>query len=246
MRISVRGLIPGIVIAALAAGTATAHVDILPAEATINEVHEFVIRVPTERENIATTAIRVTFPKKIVVVRFASSPGWTRRTVPAADGSIAGVIYQGGSLRGDEYAEFRLLATPVELGTAQWKVQQTYADGLVKPWTGPLESEGTASAESAPSAPGPAPLTTFVETASAPAASPGAPSDDSSPAGIWLGIIAIGIAGAAIAATGFLWSTRPMPLPPDDEPEAPAPASAEAAPAPTPPTAKPARKRRRG
>jgi uncharacterized protein YcnI len=239
MRDWLRGFLPGVVIATLAAGAATAHVDVLPAETTVNEAHEFVIRVPTERE-VATTGVRVTFPIQLVVVRFAATPGWTRRTVTASDGGIGGVVYQGGRAGQDEYAEFRLLATPVEAGTALWKVEQTYADGVVKRWTGPAEKEGEPVVESGPADPGPSPSTSFVAAPSAPAASDGS-GDDSSPAGIWLGIIAIGIAGAAIAATGFLWSTRPMSLPPDDGPAAPV-----ASDPPPAPKKKPPQQHRRG
>lgn len=244
MRKRLRGFIPGVVIAILATGAATAHVDVLPAEAVVGEAHEFVIRVPTEREGIATTGVRVAFPKQVVVVRFAVAPGWTRRTVTASDGSIEGVVYQGGRVGRDEYAEFRLIATPVEAGTARWKVEQTYADGVVKPWTGPAEKEGEPVAESGPTDPGPSPSTTFVATPSA-AAAAGGSGDDSSPAAIWLGIIAIGIAGGAIVATGFLWSTRPMPLPPDDEQVVPAPAASDPAPG-SAPKGNPPHKRRSG
>lgn len=246
MRNCLRGSIPAVAVAILAAGAATAHVDVLPAEAVVDQAHEFVIRVPTEREDIPTTGVRVTFPKQVVVVRFAATPGWTRRTVTARDGSIGGVVYQGGRVARDEYAEFRLIATPVEVGTALWKVEQTYADGVVKPWTGPAEKEGGPVAESGPTDPGPSPATTFVVTPSATAA-PGGPDDESSPAGIWLGIIAIGIAGAGIAATGFLWSTRPMPLPPDEEPAAPPASTPKPAPArAATPHKKSPQKRRRG
>jgi Domain of unkown function (DUF1775) len=243
VRVGIRGIVQGVVLVTLAASPAAAHVDVLPAEAVVNTAQEFVLRVPVERE-VATTGVRVTFPKQLVVVRFATTPGWSRRTVAAADGSIAGVVYRGGRAGRDEYAEFRLIATPIETGTASWKVEQTSADGLVKPWTGPPEKEG-ATSESGPSQPGPAPVTRFVATASAVAAAATSGSDDSSPAGIWLGVIAIVIAGAGLAATGFLWSTRPMALPPDG----PDDALPEAAPEPkAQPVAKsrPAPKRRRG
>jgi Domain of unkown function (DUF1775) len=241
VRKALRGIVPGICFAVLLAATAAAHVDVLPAEATVNEAREFVIQVPVERE-VATTRVKVTFPKQMVVVRFAATPGWTRRTIAAADGSIAGVVYDGRVGR-DEYAEFRLIATPVEQGSATWKVEQTYSDGVVKPWTGPPDEEGQASVETGPSDPGPAPVTRFVATASAAPASAGGTNDDSSPAGIWLGIIAIGIAGAALTAAGFLWSTRPMTLPAEDAlADEPSPAPAK----PPAPPKRPGAKRRRG
>jgi Domain of unkown function (DUF1775) len=241
VRKGLRGIVPGICCAVLLASTAAAHVDVLPGEATVNEAQEFVVRVPVERE-VATTRVKVTFPKQMVVVRFASAPGWTRRTIAAADGSISGVVYDGRVGR-DEYAEFRLIATPVEQGSATWRVEQTSSDGIVKPWTGPPEEEGQASVETGPSDPGPAPVTRFVATASAAPAATGGTNNDSSPAGIWLGIIAICIAGAALTAVGFLWSTRPMVLPTGDAlADEPSPAT----PKPPAPPKRPAAKRRRG
>jgi hypothetical protein len=158
----------------------------------------------------------------VTVVSFATAPGWSRRTIANPDGTIGAVVYDRGRIGRDEYAEFRLLATPTEAGTVSWKVEQTYADGVTKPWTGPPEKEGEATVETGPSARGPAPATRLVARAEAEAGTP-APAGGgkgSSPAGIWLGVIAIGIAAAAAVGVGFLWSSRPMPLPPDDEPAA--------------------------
>jgi len=213
-----RGLVLGTAVAAAWAGSAAAHVDVLPEEAVTGQAQEFAVRVPSERD-VDTVRVRIVFPRRITIVRFATTPGWSRRTVARPDGTIGGVVYEGGRVGRDEYAEFRLLATPTEVGTAVWRVEQTYADGVTKPWTGPPEEEGETTGETGPSAQGPAPATRVVAEAPSTAA-PAAPGDDSSPAGIWLGIIAIGIAGAAAAGVGFLWSSRPMPLPPDDEPAA--------------------------
>lgn len=217
----VRVVCAAAVAAMLAAAPAAGHVDVLPAESVVNEAHEYVIRVPTERE-VATTGVRVTFPDSVVVVRFATTPGWNRRTVPAPDGGIRGVVYSGGAAVADEYVEFRLIATPIEVGTAVWRVQQTYADGVVKPWTLQPTPGADDEAETGLREPGVAPVTSFVATPSE-AAAPAAANadDDSSPAAVWLGVIAIGIAAAALTAVGFLWSTRPMRLPPDDDPAAP-------------------------
>jgi hypothetical protein len=211
----VRGLVLTAAIGGTAAGSAAAHVDVLPAESVVNEAHEFVIRVPSERD-VPTSRVRITFARRVIVVRFATAPGWTRRTIANPDGTIGGVVYEGGRIDPDEYAEFRLLATPIQVGTALWKVEQTYADGVTKPWTGPPEKEGETTGETGPSTRGPAPATRFVAKATTSTAAAPAAGDDSSPAGIWLGVIAIGIAGAAAAGVGFLWSSRPMPLPPDD------------------------------
>jgi len=86
----------------------------------------------------------------------------------------------------------------------------------VKPWTGPPEAAGTTSAESGPTAPGPAPAVEISAPGAAPAASNGGSGDDSG-AAVWLGVIAIGVAALALVGVGLLWASRPMTLPGDDD-----------------------------
>jgi len=40
--------------------------------------------------------------------------------------------------------------------------------------------------------------------------------DGGSDAGVWLGVVAIGIAALAVLGVGLLWSSRPAPLPPEE------------------------------
>ena len=63
----------------------------------------------------------------------------------------------------ERYVDFHVLGTPFESGTAVWKTRQTYADGLVKPWTGPPEKPGEEAPESGPTDPGPAATVTILE-----------------------------------------------------------------------------------
>jgi hypothetical protein len=113
-----------------------------------------------------------------------------------------------------------MLGTPFESGTAIWEVRQTYADGVVKPWTSPPEEPGGQSPESGPGDPGPAAAVTVLEpgaSVGASATGSGGDGDDDSGAAVWLGVIAIAVSGLAVLAVGFLWSTRPATLPSDDE-----------------------------
>jgi uncharacterized protein YcnI len=213
-----RALLAALALTAVGAPQASAHVDVLPREAPPGEAREFVVRVPTERE-IPTVRVEVLFPPQVTVFAFAPSPGWTRRELTARDGNLRGVVYSGGRIPPGEYQDFRFLATPFEEGTAIWRSRQTYADGAVKPWTGPPES-GAGSGESGPTVPGPAAATSISRRFAAGSAAPAtaAPEGDgSSSAGIWLGVVAIAIAAASALGVGLLWSTRPARLPPDEE-----------------------------
>ena len=211
----------GVLVASLAAvAPATAHVEVLPARVEQGVALELTVRVPTER-NLPTTAVQVQFPSQVTVYSFGvPPPGWTVRPQLATDGRYRGVVFRGGTIGVGRFADFTMLATPFETGTVAWKVRQTYADGQVKPWTGPPEQEGGTSQETGPSAPGPA---ARMEIVAAGTAVPGAPAavagrdDDDSGAAIWLGVIAIAIAALAAIGVGLLWSTRPARLPEDDE-----------------------------
>jgi len=199
-----------------AAAPAAAHVDVLPREVAQGEAVEFTIRVPTERD-LPTTAVEVEFPPQVTVFSFAEPPpGWRVRALRAGDGRFRGVRYTGGRIGVGRYADFRVLGTPFESGTATWPARQTYADGLVKPWTGPPDAGGGATAETGPEEPGPA--------AAIEIAAPGEPTgglaapggDEGSGAAIWLGVIAIGISALAALGVGLLWSTRPARLPEEE------------------------------
>ena len=205
---------------ALATSPALAHVEVLPAEVAQGEAVQFTIRVPTERA-VATTRVAVEFPSQITVYSFAKPPGWTVRAQRGPDGRLRGVVYSGNEIAPNGYADFHVLGTPFASGTALWKTRQTYADGTLKPWTGPAETPGEESSESGPTAVGPSAAVTVLEpgqaVGGAAAAAGDGPADAGSGAGIWLGVIAIVISGLCLLGLGFLWSTRPARLPPDDE-----------------------------
>jgi len=218
----VRARIAALAVAAwlAGAGAALAHVEVLPAAVPAGESVEFTIRVPTERD-VATTRVRVDFPSQVTVYSFGQPPpGWRLTPLRTPDGRFRGVVYSGGRIPVAGYADFRLLGTPFEEGEAIWPARQTYADGQVKPWTGPPERPGEAAPESGPTDAGPAPAVAIGPPGSGSAGVVAATSDDDeSGTAIWLGVIAIGIALLSALAVGFLWSTRPARLP--EEPRDP-------------------------
>jgi uncharacterized protein YcnI len=201
-----------------ASGAALAHVEVLPATAVSGEATEFTVRVPSERD-VPTTRVRVDFPDQVTVFSFAEPPaGWTVIPLRRPDGRFRGVVYGGGEIPAGRYADFRVLGTPFEEGTSVWPSRQTYADGRVKPWTGPPELPGQEeAAESGPTDPGPAASVEIVAAGSDPAGAAATDDGDGSDAAVWLGVIAIGISLLAALAVGFLWSTRPAKLPRDGD-----------------------------
>jgi uncharacterized protein YcnI len=212
------------VLGALAApSAAAAHVTVLPERPKLNAQQEFVVRVPTERD-VATTKLQLLFGTDLRVAQFAPKPGWTRKVLRRANRAY-GVIWSGGSIEPGEYADFRFLAAPRLAGQATFKAYQTYADGKTQQWSGPPEKPGVAERETGLDQPGPSPAVDVTATpdvpAGAAAAAAGGTSNattkqTSSDAAIWLGVIAIVIALAAVLGVGWLWSTRPAALPPDE------------------------------
>jgi len=206
-------VLAALALVAAGAAPAAAHVDVLPTEVAQGEALQFTIRVPTERD-LPTTRVRVDFPAQITVYSFAAPPpGWTMRPVRGPDQRFRGVIYSGGEIPVGQYADFHVLGTPFESGTALWKTRQTYADGKVKPWTAAPEEPGQVTEETGPTDPGPAAAVTIAQPGEVVGAGATTTTDDDSGAAIWLGVIAIAISGLSLLALGFLWSTRPARLP---------------------------------
>ena len=207
-------------------GTATAHIDVLPAELPRDQSAELTIRVPNERPDADTVRVRVGIPEQVTVYSIGPAPpGWKVTAIRGANGRFASLVFSGGRIAPARYADFTVLGTPFAAGQAVWPVTQTFSDGTTKPWTGTPEKPGEEAPETGPTEQGPAAAQTILEPGQAPAAAGGGGSgsgDDDSGAAIWLGVIAIGISALAVLATGFLWSTRPATLPADDADEDPA------------------------
>lgn len=196
---------------------ASAHVVVLPSVAPKGSPTEFTLQVPTER-NLPTTAVRVMFPPQVSVYSFQVPPqGFTVTPILAKNQSIIGVVYRG-TIPVGEYQAFHFLGTPFATGQTLWPAYQTYADGLVKPWNGPVEAPGAVSEETGPTKPGPTSAVTIVAAGAATttATAGGTSGGSGSDSGVWLGIIAIVMAIGALVAAGLLWATRPFRLPDDD------------------------------
>lgn len=213
MRPTRRAMIAMGLVAALGggAGPAVGHVDVLPTQVVAGEAQRFTVRVPSERD-IDTVRVRVLVPDEILVYSVKPAAGWAVRIEQRPDQRTGSVTFSGGAIGPGQFQEFEVLGTPQEAGTAVWRSEQIYADGVVKRWTGPPELPGEDAPETAPDAPGPASATSILVEDEAIV---GVVAADSG-AAIWLGVIAIAIAAGSALGVGLLWSTRPARLPEDD------------------------------
>ena len=129
----------------LLAGSAAAHVTVLPAEAPAGAFVSFTVRVPGEKD-VPTVSVRVEFPTGMTVSRFQPKPGWERVVEKDTAGRIVAATWSSGRISADEYEEFTFLArTPSEAGPLAFRAFQTYEGGEVVAWAG-----GAEDAEPAP------------------------------------------------------------------------------------------------
>jgi uncharacterized protein YcnI len=130
--------------AALAAApAAAAHIQVSPAEAAPGDAVKVTLLVPNE-EGKPTTRIELKIPADVLPFSFEDTPGWTRKAVAAANGSIDRIVWTG-SLPAESFVEFSFLAAmPEKAGDVSWKALQAYGDQIVR-WIGPPGSEQPAA-----------------------------------------------------------------------------------------------------
>src|SRR4051812_4550417 len=77
----------------LFAGIASAHVTVLPKEATQGSYEMFTVRVPSENETVPTTQIKVEIPAEVNISRFEPKPGWKYEIQKDASDKITSVTW---------------------------------------------------------------------------------------------------------------------------------------------------------
>jgi len=128
---------------AVPAAAASAHIQVSPAAAAPGDPVRFTVLVPGERQQ-GTRRVELRVPSGVLPFSFGETPGWKRRIVPAADGSIERIVWTGRMAK-DGFAEFSFLAgTPEQAGPIAWKALQVYADGTVVRWIGAPGSDNPA------------------------------------------------------------------------------------------------------
>jgi len=122
------------------AGSALAHVRVLPQESAAGAPQKYTMSVPTERQS-PTVRIEAEFPTSVVVLSLGTTPGWRVEAKKNDDGKIVGAVWTGGSIPFAEAAEFSFEARNPTVSTRlSWKVIQIYQDGTRSEWTGPENS----------------------------------------------------------------------------------------------------------
>ena len=155
MRIGAK-LVASVGVVIVMAGPAAAHVTIQPTEAPTGEFFRFVVRVPNEREDAATTKVEVQFPQNLFFASFQPVEGWQRRVEMVTleepvevfgepqDTVVGTVTWEAAEtgLGPGEFQEFGFSAlVPEEPGDLTFPSIQTYDSGDVVRWIGPPDSD---------------------------------------------------------------------------------------------------------
>jgi uncharacterized protein YcnI len=160
------------------AGSAVGHAEVSPAVVVTKHGQLFTLAVPTEKDNATTTAVELTPPSDFAIDSFAPAPGWKRVAQTTGTGEntvIQKITWTGGKVPTDEDAVFQFLASVDTAKTYSFKVRQTYSNGTVVDWAGPESSD------------------TPAPTVEAKSSLSGGGSNT-------LGIVALAVAGLALAA----------------------------------------------
>jgi uncharacterized protein YcnI len=190
--------VAAVVVALAAVPAAQAHIQVSPSEAAPGDAVKVTLLVPNE-EGKPATRIELKVPGNVLPFSYEDTPGWTRKVVAAANGSIDRIVWIG-SLPGENFVEFSFLAAmPEQPGDVSWKALQVYQGGEIVRWIGPPgsdqpaavtkvaqgvppqnaggENEGGGSTETTPTATTETTTPTAVTTSAAPASTS---SDDGS------------------------------------------------------------------
>jgi uncharacterized protein YcnI len=145
-------------IALVVAAPAYAHVTVQPNEAPTGSFSRFVVRVPNETPDTATTKVEVQFPTNVTNVGFQPKDGWDRsikmKTLDEpievfgeeVTEAVDSVTWTGGSIEPGEFDEFGFsIRTPDDAGELEFPALQTYEGGEVVRWIGPADADEPAA-----------------------------------------------------------------------------------------------------
>jgi periplasmic copper chaperone A len=212
-----RTLIAGSAVAAALAlpAPAGAHVTLSPDSVPADGFARFTVNVPNEQDNASTVKVSLKLPPGVTFVSFQPKPGWTRTVTMVkldkpvvVEGTkitetVGTVTWSGGKIGPAEFDQFGVsMHVPNTPGTTLvMPATQTYSNGDVVRWIGPLDAD-----EPAPhmgvtaAATGGHGSSTTTPSATAPAAHSSSSSTRTNVAlgagivGLLLGLMALGVA----------------------------------------------------
>ncbi|WP_246029340.1 YcnI family copper-binding membrane protein, partial [Paenibacillus humicus] len=133
----------------LMSSIASAHVTVWPKATTQGSYEVFTVRVPSEKADVMTTAVKIRVPDGVEVSRTQPLPGWKTTLETTADGKIESITWtadEGKGLTQQEFNEFKVSGkVAADAKELNWKAYQTYSDSSVVEWVGAADAEYPAS-----------------------------------------------------------------------------------------------------
>ncbi|MFY1632781.1 YcnI family protein [Solwaraspora sp. WMMB335] len=165
-RLTIAGLIAVFLLAGPLAGTAAAHVTVLPTQANPGETVTLTFRVPNEDPDASTVAIRVEVPTDppITVASVRETAGWHAEVARvsaggpgtrSSGGAVAAVTWTAltadAAIDGDNFQEFAVTIGPVpDVERVVFVAYQTYSDQQVVAWDQPPQAGADSPSRPAP------------------------------------------------------------------------------------------------
>jgi YD repeat-containing protein len=115
-----------------------AHVTVQPREIPVKSFQEFLVRVPTEKDQ-PTTAVRIVFPEGFELLRVKPAAGWKYEMERDASGRVSSITWSGGRIGRTEYEVFSFMARAANPGTVKLEAYQTYGENDVVAWVNAAE-----------------------------------------------------------------------------------------------------------
>lgn len=131
--------------ALLLPAAASAHVTLQPAMAVAGADTVETVSVPNEFDNAVTTKVAVQMPPGFDEVSYESVPGW-RVTLAHRGEDVSRVTWtaadKADAIQPGEFRDFPLaVGVPDKPGALTFKALQTYSNGKVVRWIGPVGSD---------------------------------------------------------------------------------------------------------
>jgi uncharacterized protein YcnI len=207
---------------ALAAGPASAHVTVDPAEASQGGFATVTFRVPNEKDTASTVQVEVEIPTDhpIASVSVQPVPGWTvtaskttlSKPITGDDGpvteAVSKIVWTGGTIEPGQFQQFPVSMGPLpKTASITFKTLQTYSDGDVARW---IETTPAGGAEPDH----PAPALTLAKAAAgsdhhAAASSTAESHDDDSSDTLGIVAVVVGALGVILGGVALARTRRP-------------------------------------
>lgn len=141
VRLLLCALPTAVVVLVVGAAAASAHVEVDPGSVAPGTFTTYTFTVPNELTDQDTIGVEVNVPAGFLVENAESLPGWKTTVETAANGTVTGVRWEGGSLGPRTFGQFSLRGrSPSRAGSLPFPVTQRYENQVVH-WTGDEKSD---------------------------------------------------------------------------------------------------------